>query len=52
MRRRVACVTEIAGDLWVLHAFQKKSKTGIKTPKAEVDLVRARLGRLNRELVQ
>ncbi|WP_454062962.1 type II toxin-antitoxin system RelE/ParE family toxin [Candidatus Nitrospira salsa] len=20
-------------DIWVIHAFQKKSKTGIKTPK-------------------
>lgn len=47
---RVVYVTEIAGRLWVLHAFQKKSKTGIKTPKAEIDLVRARLGRLKREL--
>ena len=23
----------------VVHAFQKKSKTGIKTPKAEIDLI-------------
>ena len=49
---RVVYVTEIAGCLWVLHAFQKKSKTGIKTPKAETDLVRARLGRLQREMAQ
>jgi phage-related protein len=27
----------------VLHAFQKKSKTGIKTPKQEIDLVEQRL---------
>ena len=27
----------------VLHAFRKKSKTGILTPRAEVELVRARL---------
>ena len=37
------------GHLWVIHAFQKKSKTGIKTPKAEIDLVRTRLARLKRE---
>ena len=49
---RVVYVTEVAGCLWVLHAFQKKSKTGIKTPKAETDLVRARLGRLQREMAQ
>ena len=49
---RVVYITEVAGQLWVLHAFQKKSKTGIKTPKAEIDLIRARLGRLKREMVQ
>jgi phage-related protein len=32
------------GDaVWVVHAFQKKSKTGIKTPKAEIDLIHERL---------
>jgi phage-related protein len=29
-----------------VHAFQKKSKTGIATPKAEVDLIRGRIRRL------
>jgi len=29
--------------IYVLHAFQKKSKTGIATPKHEIDLVRRRL---------
>jgi hypothetical protein len=32
-----------AGAIYVLHAFQKKSKTGIKTPKAETELIRRRL---------
>lgn len=27
----------------VLHAFQKKSKRGIETPKAEIGLIRSRL---------
>ncbi|WP_337833363.1 type II toxin-antitoxin system RelE/ParE family toxin [Desulfonatronum thioautotrophicum] len=27
----------------VLHCFQKKSKSGIRTPKADIDLIRARL---------
>ncbi len=49
---RVVYAVEIAGALWVVHAFQKKSKTGIKTPKAEIDLIRARLGRLKKELRQ
>jgi phage-related protein len=31
------------GSIYVLHAFQRKSKTGRKTPKADIDLVRERL---------
>ena len=37
---------KIDADLWVIHAFQKKSKSGIKTPQMEIDLVRDRLKRL------
>lgn len=29
--------------VYALHAFQKKSKTGIKTPQREIEIVRARL---------
>jgi len=32
----------------VLHAFQKKSKSGIATPKAEIDLIRQRLATAER----
>ena len=38
------------GAVWVVHAFQKKSKTGIKTPKAEIDLIHGRLKRLKEML--
>jgi phage-related protein len=31
---------------WVVHAFQKKSTQGLKTPKRETDLVKDRLKRL------
>ena len=31
--------------IYVLHAFQKKSKKGIATPKHEIDLIRDRLRR-------
>ncbi|HEX8905134.1 MAG TPA: type II toxin-antitoxin system RelE/ParE family toxin [Longimicrobiaceae bacterium] len=31
------------GVVYVLHAFQKKSKKGRATPKHELDLIRARL---------
>lgn len=49
---RTVYVTEVAGTLWVVHAFQKKSKTGIKTPKSDIDLIRERVRRLRRELSQ
>ena len=47
---RVVYVTNVSGTLWILHAFQKKSKRGVRTPKPEIDLVKARLSRLRREL--
>lgn len=39
----------LAGRIYVLHAFQKKSKTGIKTPKPEIELIRSRLKRAEEE---
>jgi len=42
---RAVYTVRLAGRVYVLHAFQKKSKTGIKTPKAEIDLLKARLKR-------
>lgn len=33
----------MAEFVFVLHAFQKKSKSGIATPKQEIELVRRRL---------
>ena len=47
---RTVYAVKIDDAIWVLHAFQKKSKTGIKTPKQEVDLITARLRRLKEEL--
>lgn len=47
---RVVYALQLDTDIWVLHAFQKKSKTGIKTPKEEIGLVRARLKRLQEVL--
>ena len=43
---RVVYAVQIGEDLWIIHAFQKKSKEGIKTPKYEIDLVHERLKRL------
>ena len=36
---RVVYALRIDNDIWMIHAFQKKSKTGIKTPQAEIDLI-------------
>ncbi len=48
---RVVYALQLGPKVWVLHAFQKKSKTGIKTPKVEIDLVRERLKRLKESLL-
>src|SRR6266403_2265246 len=43
---RVVYAVQLGAEVWVIHAFQKKSKTGTKTPKHEIDLIHARLRRL------
>jgi phage-related protein len=40
---RAVYTVRIADSVHVLHAFQKKSKSGIKTPKPDVDLIEQRL---------
>lgn len=40
---RVVYAVKLGDDIWVIHAFQKKSNKGIKTPKREVDVIKARL---------
>jgi len=40
---RTVYATKLGDHLYVLHAFQKKSTIGIKTPKHEIDLIKARL---------
>lgn len=46
---RVVYAVQLVDALWVIHAFQKKSKTGIKTPKPDLDLIRERLKRLKEQ---
>ncbi len=48
---RTLYAIKIDADIWVLHAFQKKSKSGIKTPQTDVDLIRERLKRLKQALL-
>jgi phage-related protein len=47
---RVVYAVQLAAEVWVIHAFQKKSTQGIKTPKREIDLVGDRLKRLKEAL--
>lgn len=47
---RVVYAVQLGDEIWVVHAFQKKSTHGIKTPKHEIDLVRDRLKRLKEAL--
>ena len=47
---RVIYAVQFGADLWVAHAFQKKSTQGVKTPKHETDLIRDRLTRLKEML--
>jgi phage-related protein len=39
---RVVYTVKFENAIYVLHAFQKKSKKGIKTPKQDVDLIHQR----------
>jgi phage-related protein len=47
---RAVYAIQLDEDIWVLHAFQKKSKTGIKTPRHEIDLIRDRIRRVRERL--
>ena len=47
---RVVYAVQLAEEIWVLHAFQKKSTKGIKTPQHEIDLIKDRLKRLKEML--
>lgn len=40
---RAVYTVKFVGWVYVLHCFQKKSKTGIKTPKEDMELIHTRL---------
>jgi phage-related protein len=40
---RAVYTVRFASAIYVIHAFKKKSKTGIKTPQSDIDLIKARL---------
>jgi phage-related protein len=39
---RIVVAVQLGEKIYVLHAFQKKSKRGIATPKREIDLIKQR----------
>jgi phage-related protein len=47
---RVVYAVQLGEEIWVVHAFQKKSTQGIKTPQRELDLIKDRLRRLREML--
>jgi phage-related protein len=49
---RAVYTVRFANAVYVLHAFQKKSKRGIATPKSELDLIRQRLKRAREDYEQ
>jgi phage-related protein len=40
---RAVYTVKFAGVVYVLHAFQKKSKRGIATPRHDIDLIKQRV---------
>ena len=47
---RAVYTLSIGDSIYVVHAFQKKSKAGSATPKPEMDLIRQRLKQLRSEV--
>ena len=47
---RAIYTVSIGESIYVIHAFQKKSKAGIATPKSEMELIRRRLKELRSEV--
>lgn len=45
---RAVYTVRLADRVYVLHAFQKKAKKGTKTPKPDLDLIKARLKQAER----
>jgi phage-related protein len=49
---RAVYTVKFAGAVYVLHAFQKKSKRGIQTPPQENEKVRSRLKEAEKHYAQ
>lgn len=49
-RSALSIAVQLGTEIWVIHAFQKKSKHGIETPQQEIELVNSRLKALKKML--
>jgi phage-related protein len=49
---RVVYTVEFAPFVYVLHAFKKKSKEGIKTPQQDIDLIKTRRSNVQKDYEQ
>ncbi|HOD98216.1 MAG TPA: type II toxin-antitoxin system RelE/ParE family toxin [Syntrophales bacterium] len=47
---RAIYAVKMDSDIWVIHAFQKKSKKGIKTPLMDINIIHERLRQLKEAL--
>ncbi len=47
---RAIYTVSIGDSIFVIHAFQKKSKSGIATPQSEIEIIRQRLKQLRSEV--
>lgn len=49
---RAVYTVQFAGIVYVLHAFEKKSRKGIATPQSDLDLIKLRLARAKEDYEQ
>lgn len=45
---RAVYTVRLGDAIYVLHAFQKKSKRGVSTPRREIEIIRSRLASLEK----
>lgn len=46
---RAVYTVKFAGAVYVIHAFQKKSRRGSETPKSDLDLIKQRLKKVEEQ---
>lgn len=47
---RAVYAVKLGADIWVVHAFQKKSTQGVKTPRHEIELIHQRIRQIREML--